>query len=128
MTTFFENGFSRKSELMSLTEVEEKLFRLACDPAATENEADVCGIKLVRSLRKRKASAETLIAGMTQSTWAMRDLDAARGYVVNFGRYKGRTVGECPPDYLRWALRECGNLNFNLRRAIRLVLEHQKRT
>jgi uncharacterized protein (DUF3820 family) len=107
---------------VAFTAVEQKLLRLACDRAATEHEADVCGIKLVRSWRRRGVDAERIIGQFCVATQMSRDLMAARGYVVNFGKYRGRTVGECPPNYLRWALRECDNLSFNLRRAMRLVL------
>jgi hypothetical protein len=128
MFSFLENHLIFKRELVSpdapvLTEVEEKLIRLACDHAATENEADVCGIKLIRSFRKRGLAAEQVVAAFTQSTWATRELMAARGYVVDFGKYKGKTVGEVSPRYLMWALKECDNMSFNLRLAMQLVLK-----
>jgi uncharacterized protein (DUF3820 family) len=39
---------------------------------------------------------------MAQSTWATRELMAARGRVMTFGKFEGRTVGEIPGWYLRW--------------------------
>jgi uncharacterized protein (DUF3820 family) len=47
---------------------------------------------------------------------------SARGRVMTFGRYRGRTVGECPPNYLKWALKTCDNLPHNVRRAMEIVL------
>jgi hypothetical protein len=120
------HGDSPLLRLRSLSEivftaVEQKLIRLAVDPAATESEADVCGIKLIRSLRRRGVSAERLIASMTQSTWAARDLMAARGYVVQGGKFQGKTVGELPMWYLKWALKNRRDMSFNLRRAMQLI-------
>jgi uncharacterized protein (DUF3820 family) len=71
-------------------------------------------------------NAEQIIASFAQSTWATRELMAARGYVVDFGKYRGRTVGEVPPHYLRWALAKHDNLSFNLRRAMQLVLNQTR--
>jgi uncharacterized protein (DUF3820 family) len=110
------------------TPVEEKLIRLGLDPAAHPGEVDVCASKLFGSLRRRGTTADQVIASFGQATQAARQLSAARGYVVNFGKYKGRTVGEVPPDYIRWALAKHNNLSFNLRRAMRIVLNHQRRS
>jgi hypothetical protein len=105
------------------TVVEEKLIRLGLDPAAHQGESDNCATKLFQSLRRRGVSAEKVIASFTQSTWAARDLLAARGYVMNYGMYKGKTVGEVPAWYSRLALAKHDNLSFNLRRAMKIVLE-----
>jgi uncharacterized protein (DUF3820 family) len=126
MQNFLENHLIFKRELPDtpvFTETEEKLIRLGLNEAAHQGESDACAVKLFQSLRRRGVSAEQVIAHMTESTWAMRDLMAARGRVVDFGKYRGKTVGEVPPDYLEWALRECSNLSFNLRRAMQLVLD-----
>jgi hypothetical protein len=110
------------------TDVEQKLIRLGVDPGATENEADACGMKLIRSLRRRGMRPEQIIRSFVASTWAAKELSAARGRVVDFGRYEGHTVGEVPPGYLRWALKTCENMSFNLRRAMQIMLAaHESR-
>jgi len=124
MQSFLENRLLFKRELPDapvFTATEQKLLKLSLDSAAHEGEIDNAAVMLVRSWRKRGLAAEQLIAHMTQATWAKRELMAARGRVVDFGKYRGKTVGELPPDYREWALRECNNLSFNLRRAMQLV-------
>jgi uncharacterized protein (DUF3820 family) len=128
MFSFLENRsfFKRECETPdapTFTATEQKLLTLSLDPAAHEDEIDNAAVMLLRSWRRRGVSAEAIIAGMTQATWLARELSAARGRVMDFGKYKGKTVGEVPPDYLRWALRECSNLSFNLRKAMKLVLQ-----
>jgi uncharacterized protein (DUF3820 family) len=86
-------------------------------------EADTCGIQLIRSLRKRGVDAEQILKNHIKAVWAARDLMAARGYILPFGQYRGKCVGEAPSDYLRWVLRKCDNISPNLRRAIKLVLQ-----
>jgi uncharacterized protein (DUF3820 family) len=108
------------------TPVEEKLVRLGLDPTAHEGESDVCAIKLFQSLRRRGTTAEQIIGAYTRATWAARELSAARGYMVSFGKYRGRSVGELPPDYIRWALAKCNNMPFNLRRAMQIVFNATK--
>ena len=104
------------------TATEEKLIRLGLDPAAQPGEADACGVQLVRSFRKRGLTAEQLMASCARAIWAARELSAARGRVMSFGKYKNRTVGECPLSYLRWALTKCKDMPYNLRRARQLVI------
>jgi uncharacterized protein (DUF3820 family) len=106
------------------TPVEEKLIRLGLDPAAHQGEVDACAVKLFGSLRRRGTRAEQILQSFATATWAARELSAARGYVVNFGKYRGRTVGELPIGYLKWALRTCDNMPHNLRRAMQIVLNH----
>jgi hypothetical protein len=108
---------------IALTTIEEKLINLGLNPAAQPGEVSNAGAKLFHSLRKRGVSSEQIISSFAQKTWAVRELSAARGRIVDFGRYRGKTVGEVPPHYLRWALRNCDNLSFNLRRAMQLVLK-----
>jgi hypothetical protein len=106
------------------TPVEQKLIRLGLDAAAHEGESDVCAIKLFRSLRKRGLTAEQLMRSSAQSIWAARELMAARGRVVTFGKkYRGRTLGEVPGSYLQWALENYRDLPLNVRAAIQLVLD-----
>jgi len=91
---------------VAITETEQKLIRLGLNSAASQGESDNCAVKLFQSLRRRGVNAEQIISSFTQQTWAMRELAAARGYVVNFGQYRGKTVGEVPhlyqpPDLVR---------------------------
>jgi hypothetical protein len=104
------------------TETEQKLIRLALDPAAQPGEVDVCATKLFGSLRRRGTRAEQIIQSFATATWAAREMSSARGYVMSFGRYRGHTVGELPLGYIRWALRTCHDMPFNLRRAMQLIL------
>ena len=123
----FKSDFSTRSEPVSspsssgFTTIEQKVLRLALDPAAHKGEADACGIKLVRLLRRRRATAEQIIASYAQSTWTARELMAARGYVVQGGKFHGKTVGELPAWYLRWALKNRRDMSFNLKRAMQLI-------
>jgi uncharacterized protein (DUF3820 family) len=104
------------------TATEEKLIRLGLNPAAHPGEVDSCAVKLFGSLRKRGTTADQVIQSFATATWAARELMAARGRIVDFGKYRGKTVGEVPPDYLQWAIKNCDNMSFNLRRAMQLVL------
>jgi hypothetical protein len=88
------------------TETEEKLIRLGLNSAAHQGESDACAVKLFQSLRRRGVSAEQLVASMTQSTWAVRELMAARGYIVQGGKFQGKTVGELPMWYLEMGYQE----------------------
>jgi uncharacterized protein (DUF3820 family) len=106
---------------------EQKLLRLGLDPAAHQGEVDNCGAMLLRSLRKRGVNAEQFIASMTQSTWAARELMAARGRVMTFGKYKGQTIGELPLDYIRYALNNFDNMALNVRKAMQLVLNQGRK-
>jgi hypothetical protein len=100
----------------------QKLIRLGLDSVAQPGEVDNCAVKLFASLRRRGTTAEQIIAGSCQATQRARELSAARGYVVTFGKYKGKSVGEVPISYLRWLLVNCTNAPYNLRRAISIVL------
>jgi hypothetical protein len=108
---------------VEFTKVEQKLLWLGLDPAASEGEVDVAGGKLLRSFRKRGLTAEAIIAASAQAMWKARVLDSARGYVLTFGRYKGKAVGAVPISYLRWVLANCTKAPHNLRRAIAIVLD-----
>ena len=106
------------------TPTEQKLIRLGLDPAAHPGEVDACAVKLFGSLRRRGTRAEQIIQSFATATQAARDLSAARGRVMTFGKYRGRSVGEVPPGYLRWALKTCDNMPHNLRRAMQIMLNH----
>jgi hypothetical protein len=136
MFTIFENRLLFKSQIATrgflsedgiFTPTETKLLRLGLDPAAHEGEIDNCAVKLVRSWRKRGLTPEQIVASFAQKTQALRDLSAARGYVVSFGKYRGRTVGEVPKWYLKWALQNCRDLSFNERKAMQLIYDQGQR-
>src|SRR5436305_5310308 len=39
-----------------------------------------------------------------------------------WGKYRGILLEDVPANYLRWVLRDCGNVSLHLRRAIQDVL------
>jgi uncharacterized protein (DUF3820 family) len=108
------------------TEQERKLVILGLNSAAFPGEVDNCAIALFRSWRARGIDAERVIMGMVQATRTARDLAAARGYIVPFGKFKGKSVAEIPSWYLHWLLYGCDTASPNLKRAVRLVLENLK--
>jgi uncharacterized protein (DUF3820 family) len=107
----------------TFTQTEQKLIRLGLDAAAQPGEIDVSAIKLFASLRRRGTTADEVIAANAQALWRRRQLDAARSYILRFGKYQGRAVGEVPEGYLRWVLRRCRNAFPNLKLAIEVVLD-----
>jgi hypothetical protein len=62
---------------------------------------------------------------LARSTFAARELAAARGYVIDFGKFSGKSVGELPDWYLRWLATGCNHASFNLRKAARIVLNER---
>jgi hypothetical protein len=106
------------------TDTEQKLRRLGLDPAAYPGEVANSAVKLFESLRRRDVTAEQTLRSYARATWTARQLCAARGFVVTFGRHKGKAVGECPPSYLKWALKNCDDMPHNLRRAMQIVVNH----
>jgi uncharacterized protein (DUF3820 family) len=121
-----ETIFKRECETPDgaiFTTTEQKLLRLGLNSAAHPGESDNCAIMLFRSLRRRGVDAEQIIASYAQQIWAMRELSAARGRVMTFGKHQGKTIDEIPRHYLMWALENCDNMPLNLRRAIQIVLK-----
>jgi hypothetical protein len=102
--------------------LEQKLVRLALDCAASEGEIQNSAVALIRSLRARGISPDAL---MTGSELAERRDGRSFGpgdMLMTFGKHRGRPLKRIPTKYLRWALRECDNLQPELRAAIRAVL------
>jgi len=135
MNIFSHFGRGFKFEIRSLPsdlpapifdEKGEKFLRLALDRSAFENEGDIAAVQLVRNLRRRQISAEAILKAFVQSTWAARDLMSARGRVLSFGKFRGRTLGEVPRHYLEWLVTGCTNCPFNLRRAAKILLAADK--
>jgi uncharacterized protein (DUF3820 family) len=113
------------AETPVFTDVEVKLLRLGLDRAAHPGEVDACAVQLFRSLRRRGLTAEDLLRRSAQAIWAARELAAARGRVITFGKYRGKTIGEIPMSYLRWALKSCRDMSHNLRRSMQIVLNYE---
>ena len=115
------------AETSVFTDTERKLLTLALNSSATENESDVCAVKFVRSLRRRGITTEQFVRALSQRTLASRELSAARGRVITFGKHRGKSVGEVRPSYLDWALKNCRDMPYNVRCAMRLVLAASER-
>jgi len=43
-----------------------------------------------------------------------------------FGKYRGKTLGELPRDYLEWIVTGCTSASFNLKRAAKILLAADK--
>jgi hypothetical protein len=99
---------------------EEKLLRLALDPAARGGEITSSAAKLINSLRRRGISAQKTISGSELAEKTA--LEKAAAVELTFGRYKGKPIAEVPRDYLQWALANVANLSHAQRSAIRLIL------
>jgi uncharacterized protein (DUF3820 family) len=104
---------------------EEKLLRLALDPAARGGEITSSAVKLINSLRRRRVLADQIILGLelTERT----ALEKATAVELTFGRYKGKPIADVPRDYLQWALANVAFLSHEQRSAIRLILAREGR-
>jgi hypothetical protein len=81
---------------------EVKLLKLALDPGASSSEAEVASVKLIRSLRSRGVQATSMLPVLSASS-GLGDV------VIDFGKYRGRPLGQVPFDYLHWALSNVTN-------------------
>ena len=45
---------------------------------------------------------------------------------MTFGKYRGKTVGEVPLNYLRWALENRRGMPLALRAAMRIILDRDR--
>ena len=96
-----------------LKDKELKLLTLALDSAATDSEATNAASKLIKLLRKRKATVDEFVD--TQPDTAL-----AAYVTMPFGKYKGFQLCEIDSSYLHWAL-TC-NIDWELRKNIQLFL------
>lgn len=108
----------------TFTSTEEKLIRLALDPAARGGEISTSALKLVESLRGRGVKAGQIISGaeLAEKT-AVEKAGETR---LSFGKHKGRPIANVPTDYLVWVLTNVASLSHTERRAIRLVLDAEE--
>jgi hypothetical protein len=86
-----------------LTELEQKLVRLALDPAAQPGEIQACAIKLVAVWRKRGLTADEIFgvgSALAAQYWAP-DYGLC---TMTFGKHKGKQFKDIPPSYFRWLL------------------------
>jgi uncharacterized protein (DUF3820 family) len=92
---------------MALTELEQKLMRLALDPAAAPGEIENCARKLFEQWRKRGLTIEQILgepqaAAANPEYWAP-DYGLC---VMPFGKHKTKEFKDIPPSYLRWLKQE----------------------
>lgn len=90
---------------MALTELEQKLMRLALDPAAAPGEIENCARKLFE--RRRGLTVEQILgdpqpAAAGPEYWAP-DYGLC---VMPFGKHKTKEFKDIPPSYLRWLKQE----------------------
>jgi hypothetical protein len=95
---------------MKLTDKEEKLLRLALDTAAADGEWRNCAHKLLRSWRERRVLAEDVVAVPSQTPPPPPPPPRSSGpdyglCTMPWGKHKGKSFRQIPPDYLAWALR-----------------------
>ena len=113
-----------------LSEKEQKLLRLALDKAATSGESDNAAIALIRSMRTRGADpyepAALRVAREIRKA-EVKKTDWPGSIVLEFGKHKGKALGQVPPDYLRWALGEFGPQRKELKKAIVILLDELSR-
>ena len=95
---------------------EIKLLTLALDGAATDFEAASAAAKLIKLLRKRKATV-TEFSSIAHENSA----EIALYTVLDFGKYRGYPLADVPENYLKWILRNC-DLSHNLRKDVEKVL------
>jgi Putative quorum-sensing-regulated virulence factor len=108
----------------SFSAFEEKLLRMALDPAARGGEITSSAAKLIDSLRRRGVRAEQIIIG---SELAERTaIEKAAAVQLHFGKHKGKPIADVPRDYLQWSLKNVASLSLEQRNAIRLVLTAER--
>src|SRR6266446_9691723 len=79
---------------------EVKILRLALCPSAGQGEIESAAVRLIRSLRRRGATVESIIP--VQSSEGPNPGEV----VMPIGKYKGWPIREIPEHYLAWFCRE----------------------
>jgi len=110
---------------LELKPMEEKLIRLALDPAAKANEIVTSVTKLVSYLRARGVSAAEVFRASKLSTPSTDNGELARAKAMRmpFGKHRHKLLRDVPLSYLRWARDNCSNMNADLRDAIGIILK-----
>jgi hypothetical protein len=106
----------------SFTDVEAKLLRLALCPAAGVGEIDSASRALIASWRKRGLIAETLLAPSAALGRSAHRTFSPGDVLMPFGKCRGLPLRKIKTSYLRWVLENCEDLQPELERAIRAVL------
>ena len=104
------------------TPVEAKLLRLLLCPAAQPGEVDSAGRALISNWRRRGLLAETLLEPHTALQLTSRSIFSPADVLMPFGKCRGLPLRKIKTSYLRWVLENCDDLQPELDRAIRAVL------
>jgi hypothetical protein len=114
----------RTAASFSFSPTEQKLLRLALDPAARGGEITSAAAKLIASLRRRGVPPEQIIRGSELAEKTA--LETAAAVRLTFGKHKGKPIADVPRDYLQWALENVASLSLEQQNAIRLVLAAER--
>jgi hypothetical protein len=88
---------------MPLTDLEQKLLRLALDPGAQPGEIANCARMLIEQWRKRGLSFDDILGAPPGAVKAPEYWAPDYGLcVMPFGKHKGKEFKDVPPSYLRW--------------------------
>lgn len=97
-----------------MTETELKLFRLALDKAATEEEAATAAAKLIALMRRRGADSYDPderarfrfpeASRVPKRDKTVKAVDWPGSIIMPFGKHRGKPLALIPPDYLWWCL------------------------
>lgn len=99
---------------MALSSSEEKLLRLALDPAAHPGESDNAAVALIRSMRKRGVSAYSPTglekekghsAPPKPSDHSIYPRDWPGSIQMPWGKHKGKRLCEIDPSYFSWCIK-----------------------
>ena len=85
---------------MQWTAKELKLMALALNVSSTKGEVDNAAVMVIRSLRDRKIEV-SMLNGYEKPKQEKSEVDWGKTK-LNFGKHKGKTFKDVPPDYLIW--------------------------
>ena len=88
-----------------LNETEQKILRLALDRAAPPGEHEAAAVMLIKKLRERGATVETIFPAKEvkpyESSFTRRDRDDEYVPIITFGKHEGKRINEIPTNYLK---------------------------
>ena len=84
---------------MALSELQQKLLRLALDKAAQPGEIQAAAIKFVESLRREGMKLEDILGREGARVYSKPDYGLT---VMPFGKHKDLRLKEIDPRYLIW--------------------------